>query len=68
MARKPSMPATGELQPDSGITDGMIEQAFEAYQVTQLAARDNPGLTDNPYFCAIQDSAYARFALLMGGA
>lgn len=35
--------------------------AYQAYTATQLAIRDNPALSDNEYFTAIQDTAYARF-------
>lgn len=39
------------------------EEAQEAYFALQLAARDNPGLLQNKYFRALQDSAYARFLM-----
>jgi hypothetical protein len=64
MARKPNMPATGGLQ-DQSVTSAMVEDAWQAFRSTQLAARDNPALTENEYFCAIQDTAYARFLLLL---
>jgi hypothetical protein len=41
----------------------MVEDAWQAYASTQLSARQNPALTENAYFCAIQDAAYARFVL-----
>jgi hypothetical protein len=39
------------------------EEAWEAYKALQLAARDNPGLVQNKYFRALQDTAYARFLM-----
>ena len=62
MARKADTPATRGLQHES-VTSAMVEDAWQAYAATQLAARSNPALVENAYFCAIQDTAYARFVL-----
>lgn len=40
-----------------------VEDAWQAYRATQLAASSNPALIENKYFRAIQDTAYARFLL-----
>lgn len=45
------------------ITSADVEDAWQAYRATQLAAREQPGLVENPYFTALQDTAYARFLL-----
>jgi len=62
MARKATTPATCGKQHES-VTSAMVEDAWQAYASTQLSARQNPALTENAYFCAIQDAAYARFVL-----
>lgn len=35
--------------------------AFQAFAATRKAALEDPSLLSNPYFTAMQDSAYARF-------
>lgn len=40
-----------------------VEEAYQAYRAMCMAAQENPGLTDNKYFTALQDTAYARFLL-----
>lgn len=39
------------------------ELAFQAFAVLRKAAQAEPSLIDNPYFTALQDTAYARFLL-----
>ena len=60
MARNSNTSPKWDSQP---VTSAMVEDAYQAYAATQIAARNNPALVDNPYFCAIQDTAYARFVL-----
>jgi hypothetical protein len=40
-----------------------VEDAWQAFRATQLAAISDPALLDNEYFLAMQDTAYARFIL-----
>jgi len=49
--------------PTYRIDSAEVEEAYQAYRATQLACQINPGLTENKYFKAIQDTAYARFLL-----
>lgn len=39
------------------------DEAFAAYAAVRDAVRRDPGLLDNKYFCALQDTAYARFLM-----
>jgi len=45
------------------ITSAQVEDAWQAFRATQLAAISDPALLDNEYFLAMQDTAYARFIL-----
>jgi hypothetical protein len=49
--------------PTFKINSQEVEDAWQAYRATQLAACQNPALIENKYFLAIQDTAYARFLL-----
>jgi hypothetical protein len=44
--------------------DGKAQDAFAAYAALQMAQRADPALSDNAYFQALLDSAYARFLIL----
>lgn len=41
-----------------------VDDAYEAFAALRKAACSNPELTDNEYFKALQDTAYARFLVL----
>ena len=41
-----------------------VEDAYQAFAALRRAAQSEPGLTENKYFTALQDTAYARFLLL----
>lgn len=49
--------------PVYGIDENEVNEAFEAFAVLRRAAQERPGLLDNKYFIAIQDTAYARFLM-----
>lgn len=40
-----------------------VEQAYQAFNAMRRLAQSEPGLIENRYFCALQDTAYARFLL-----
>jgi hypothetical protein len=40
-----------------------VEDAYQAFAVLRRAAQAEPALIENPYFVALQDTAYARFLL-----
>lgn len=40
-----------------------VEDAWQAYAALQRAAAEVPGLLENSYFLALQDTAYARFLM-----
>lgn len=40
-----------------------VDDAYEAYRALCMAAQGNPALTQNKYFTALQDTAYARFLM-----
>ena len=46
------------------ITSAVVEDAWQAYAAMQRAARDMPALTENAFFLALQDTAFARFILM----
>lgn len=43
------------------ITSAEVEDAWQAFRLTQLAIKNNPALQDNEFFLLMQDGAYARF-------
>ena len=51
---------------DYDLTERMVDcnAAFEAYAALRREADYDPCLLDNPYFTALQDTAYARFLML----
>lgn len=49
--------------PIYGIDETEVNEAFEAFAALRRLAQSEPGLTQNKYFCALQDTAYARFLL-----
>ena len=56
-------PAVQSEIPTYRIDEQQVEDAWQAYAALQKAACANPGLTENAYFIALQDTAYARFLL-----
>lgn len=40
-----------------------VNEAFEAFAALRRLAQSEPRLIHNKYFCAVQDTAYARFLL-----
>lgn len=40
-----------------------MNEAFEAFAALRRLACSEPGLVDNKYFRALQDTAYARFLI-----
>lgn len=66
MARKSNRRIASANQPVIpvyGIDCDTVDQAFEAFAALRRAAQLEPGLIENPYFTALQDTAYARFML-----
>lgn len=64
MARKPNTQAAAESQANFPPHDGEgpdAELAFEAHVTLLTVAKARPWLTQNPYFTALQDTAYQRF-------
>jgi len=51
---------------DETTLERKADMAFAAYQAMRGAAASEPALLDNPYFIALQDTAYARFLLAFG--
>lgn len=49
------------LEPKITITSAEVEDAWQAFRLTQLAIKENPALRDNEFFLLMQDGAYARF-------
>lgn len=49
--------------PTYGIDPNEVDAAYEAYAALQRASADSPGLLDNKYWLALQDTAFARFYL-----
>ncbi len=49
--------------PVYGIDADEVENAYQAFAALRRAAAAEPALTANPYFRALQDTAYARFLL-----
>lgn len=45
------------------IDSQQVEDAYQAFAVLQIAAKERPELRANKYFMALQDTAYARFLL-----
>ncbi len=48
-------------EPYYTITSSEVEDAWQAFRLTQIAAKENPSLRDNEFFLLMQDGAYARF-------
>lgn len=46
------------------MNEAEVEDAYRAYSALRMAAASEPSLTLNPYFLALQDTAYARFHML----
>ena len=40
-----------------------VNEAFEAFAAMRRLAQTEPGLIENKYFRALQDTAYARFLM-----
>lgn len=57
MSAKPEIPTVG-------FDERKVQEAYSAYTALRMAAADQPGLLLNPYFLALQDTAYARFHIL----
>jgi hypothetical protein len=53
----------GSAVPIYRIDEQEVEASWQAYRATQLAVCQNPGLLENKYFLALQDTAYARFLM-----
>lgn len=49
--------------PAYSITEDEVNEAYEAFAALRRAACEQPMLTANKYFLALQDTAYARFLL-----
>ncbi len=43
------------------IDEAQVEDAYQAFSALRRLACAEPGLTSNPFFTALQDTAYARF-------
>lgn len=43
------------------IDEAIVNDAYAAYSALRRAAQYDPGLLENEYFTALQDTAYARF-------
>lgn len=63
MARRPDNRNATESQAPRVIwVDGpSADLAYEAHRALQMTACSHPALLENPYFKALQDTAYARF-------
>lgn len=53
----------GDAGKPGGLFAAEAEAAFEAYSALRKAACAEPHLTQNGYFRALQDTAYARFLM-----
>lgn len=49
--------------PIYGIDEAEVNEAFEAFAALRRLAQAEPHLIQNKYFCAVQDTAYARFLM-----
>lgn len=45
----------------SQFNDAEADESFAAFSAMRRIAQAEPGLTDNKYFCDLQDTAYANF-------
>jgi len=45
------------------IDSAVVDEAYQAFAALRRAAQADPGLVENSYFTALQDTAYARFLL-----
>ena len=62
----PSKPGFRPGQPKSQIrpiSAHDVDEAYRAYAALRRLAQSEPDLTENDYFTALQDTAYARFLL-----
>ena len=50
--------------PTFSMDEAEVQDAYRAYTALRMAAADQPSLTLNPYFLALQDTAYAQFHML----
>lgn len=57
----PNTRAGAPDQPDSFSDEA--EEAYHAFAALRRAVQDQPSLTLNKYFLALQDTAYARFLM-----
>jgi len=60
MSELPKISQDGKPNP---ITSQEVEDAYQAFAALRKCAQADPGLTENWYFMALQDTAYARFFL-----
>ncbi len=49
--------------PTYALDEDEVNEAFEAFAALRRLAQSEPHLISNRYFCAVQDTAYARFLL-----
>jgi len=63
MARKANATRRDGAQqiPTFRIDEAQVDRAYEAFSVLRQAACERPGLVENEYFTALQDTAFARF-------
>ena len=61
MTDKYNPPACNASVPVYVVHETDANAAYEAHAALQMTARSNPRLLDNPYFAALQDTAFARF-------
>ncbi len=62
----PDKPGVRPGQPKSAnpsALDAEADMAWHAYAATQKAMCADPSLLENPYFTALQDTAFARFLM-----
>lgn len=64
MASKANTPERGDSQAVP-VTSAQVEDAYQAYAATRRVTAAEPALLENEYFIALQDTAYARFLLLL---
>lgn len=54
-------PAVQSNFPTFTVDYDAADQAYFAFSALRRMAQAEPMLASNPYFCALQDTAYARF-------
>jgi len=60
----PPAPSPQEPIPTFAINADEVELAYQAFAALRRAAQADPALVENTYFCALQDTAYARFLMM----